>query len=875
MNVKKTILSCALALSASVFSAAPSFAKTYDLVADEVAKIMPDAAIIQMWGFADTTAGTGSGIVTVPGPVLEVPAGDTTLTINLTNNLTVPVSIVIPGQAAALAPAYFDAADPDYPERVRSMAAETLPGDTGVYTWTNLRPGTYLYQSGTHPQVQVQMGLYGAAKVFAADGNAYPSLISDTEFTLLYSEIDPALHGAVSTGQYGPGTTMTSTINYNPRYFLVNGEPYTPGQLSLDINLGQRVLLRLLNAGLQTHVPTIQDAYLKQITENGNPYPYQREQYEILLSAGATADALFVPDASSVFALYDRMLALRNADGSQGGLFSQFNVAVVPGSPVAGNDAFSVNKNTVLNVIAPGVLINDSDPDADPITPSLISSTSNGTLTFNIDGSFIYTPNLGYVGVDSFTYRLSDGTNISNIAVVTLTVANGAPISTNDAYSVDEDATLTIVAPGVLGNDTDPDGDLLSALLAGSVTNGVLTLNSDGSFTYTPNANFNGVDAFTYVANDGSVNGNIATVDITVNPTNDAPVANNDSTTTNQNTAVSINVLANDTDLDNNPLTVTNLTNGANGITALNPDNTVTYTPNSGFSGTDTFTYTANDSLLDSAAATVTVTVNTAVQLQVIIDNTSSNIARTGLWSTSTAPNPYGTNSLQSRNGATFSWLFTPTVSGVYDVSMWWTQLSSRATNIPVDIQNVTGTNRVFINQQLNGGQWNSFGAYEFQAGVTYRVTITSQAFPTTTCADAVQFTLQQVTSATVIIDNTNTTNTSRTGSWSTSTAPNPYGTNSLQSRNGTTFSWLFTPVETKTYNVSMWWTQSTSRATNIPVDIEHAGGTSRVFINQQTNGGQWNLLSTFDFQAGVTYRVTITSQAFPTTTCADAVRFE
>ena len=95
-----------------------------------------------------------------------------------------------------------------------------------------------------------------------------------------------------------------------------------------------------------------------------------------------------------------------------------------------------------------------------------------------------------------------------------------------------------------------------------------------------------------------------------MNPVNHAPVANNDSATTDEDTAVGIAVLANDTDLDDDPLTVTNLAQPANGAVSLNQDNTVTYTPNPGFTGADSFTYTANDGLLDSNIATVSVTVN-------------------------------------------------------------------------------------------------------------------------------------------------------------------------------------------------------------------------------------------------------------------------
>ena len=191
-------------------------------------------------------------------------------------------------------------------------------------------------------------------------------------------------------------------------------------------------------------------------------------------------------------------------------------------------------------------------------------------------------------------------------------LANGCPTAADDAYSVGEDSILTVVAPGVLLNDSDPDGDPLTALLVSDVSNGGLVLDPGGSFNYTPNVDFNGADSFTYTANDGSTSSNVATVTITVNPVNDAPVAVNDSATTNEDTLVTIGVLANDSDIDGDPLSVTNLTQPVSGPAVLNPDNTITYTPNAKFNGTDGLTYTANDGLLTSNVATVAITVNAA-----------------------------------------------------------------------------------------------------------------------------------------------------------------------------------------------------------------------------------------------------------------------
>ena len=142
----------------------------------------------------------------------------------------------------------------------------------------------------------------------------------------------------------------------------------------------------------------------------------------------------------------------------------------------------------------------------------------------------------GYVGGDSFKYQLNDGIANSNVATVTLHPGSEAggenvpPVSQDDTFAVDAEGTLIIEAPGLLGNDSDADSDVLTALLASGPTQGMLTLQDDGSFSYTPATDFVGTDTFTYTASDGKMSGNLATVTIVVqNPNeNHNPVAEDD-----------------------------------------------------------------------------------------------------------------------------------------------------------------------------------------------------------------------------------------------------------------------------------------------------------------------------------------------------------
>jgi len=198
-------------------------------------------------------------------------------------------------------------------------------------------------------------------------------------------------------------------------------------------------------------------------------------------------------------------------------------VTAVNDIPVASNDSYVVMEDNSLVVDAPGVLGNDNDLDGNALTAALVSTTTNGTLNFNSDGSFSYTPNPNFNGTDTFTYLANDGASDSNVAMVTISVTalNGLPIATNDSYETNDGSALSVVAPGVLGNDFDPEGNPLAAILVTGPLFGAVTFNPDGSFDYFPVANFTGTDSFSYKVTDGGADSNVAMVTITVNPATD------------------------------------------------------------------------------------------------------------------------------------------------------------------------------------------------------------------------------------------------------------------------------------------------------------------------------------------------------------------
>ncbi len=189
-------------------------------------------------------------------------------------------------------------------------------------------------------------------------------------------------------------------------------------------------------------------------------------------------------------------------------------VVAVNDAPVADDDSYTMDEDTVLN----GTLT-ASDVDNTVLTFTGSGNTAHGVVVINTNGTFTYTPAADYFGEDSFEFTVSDG-ELSDTGTITITITdvpdNAAPVAGDDAYEMDEDTVLNIAAPGVLNNDTDADEDPITAVLVAGPTNGTLTLNADGSFTYTPAPNFFGTDTFTYVANDGTSDSNVATVTLTV-----------------------------------------------------------------------------------------------------------------------------------------------------------------------------------------------------------------------------------------------------------------------------------------------------------------------------------------------------------------------
>lgn len=550
-----------------------------DLMAVEGSWTPPGGTAITMWGFTHDTGDCATAPSTwAVGPQLtdaDLEAGN--LTINLRNCLTDSVSIVIPGQPATFTPVRVG-------NRVTAFTTEAPPGGNASYTWTGVKAGTYLYQSGSHPAKQVQMGLYGALTI-----GSYPGTSGDV--TLVYSEIDPLLHN--------PPAAATP-LGYKPRHFLVNGSIDQPVISAGDTN--QPTVIRLLNAGLDFHVPTINGGHMSIVAEDGNAYPFSRQQYSASMSAGKTNDVLWQPSTSGEHVIYDRR---------GHGMVATLSVSEGTGAPVAVDDSYVTSEELAVSIAAPGVLAND-DPGLAAI---MVSAPSNGTLSSGLDatGAFTYVPNPDFNGTDSFSYKASDGLLDSSVASVTITVApvNDAPVAVDNTYEAVEGTTLNVTASGVVSNDTDIDDASLvvDVIPVTEPVNGALTLNADGSFDYTAAVVAPASDSFVYRVCDAEPLCSTATVNLNIiSQPNSAPVAADDTATVIRNSALTfINLVANDSDADGNlkddingdvtagQINITTGTRTTRGGTVTVLTNGVNYTPKRNFRGTDTFNYALTD----------------------------------------------------------------------------------------------------------------------------------------------------------------------------------------------------------------------------------------------------------------------------------------
>ncbi|MGZ6907102.1 MAG: cadherin-like domain-containing protein [Acidimicrobiia bacterium] len=406
----------------------------------------------------------------------------------------------------------------------------------------------------------------------------------------------------------------------------ISSRTFSGVRLDLEIT-GNAIVKLTLSKGATSAVYQLQTGTSIAAAQSGEPDYDTTVPYTVSSSPGDTTDACAAPNSSGpnsgpndncewtvqpgfnfdTVALTTVSAGSVSLEGSNDfgndpsfdSLFFLSNAA-----PTPTNDTVTTNEDTAASG---NVLANDSDPDGNPLSASVVTSPVHGTLTLAANGAFTYTPAPDYNGADSFTYAASDGVVSTNANVgVTVTPVNDPPVARSGTATTNEDTAVTITIA------TDVDSTALTAHCTGA-GGGSIVDHGDGTVTFTPATNFNGSVTLVCTATDdkGAGTATSATIVVGVTPVNDAPVAHDDTAEVNQNSNAAIPVLGNDSDVDGDPLSPTSI----GGITPLgatavaNADGTVTYTPPVGYAGAGSFSYKASDGQLTSNAATVSVTV--------------------------------------------------------------------------------------------------------------------------------------------------------------------------------------------------------------------------------------------------------------------------
>jgi len=493
------------------------------------------------------------------------------------------------------------------PDLSRSVATFSLEYSTdGGNSYSPLLANTTLAKGVIGPE---PAQIYDLPNVFAnsvrmtIDSNYGGTLVglSEVQFGFVNTTGSATEAGGVSNGT--PGSNATGDLNYT--------------DVDNTDDLWQAVT-----------TPTLSDNSYGSYTINADGF-----WSYVVDESNTTVEALNVGDT-----LTDTFTVLTE-DGTAQQLTVTINGA--NDAPVAMDDSGTTDEDSSFTTV--NVLANDTDVDAgDVLSVSNLDTTGTvGLVTDNGDGTFSYNPNgqfeslaAGETATDSFSYTVSDGNGGTDTATVSVTIngVNDAPVAMDDSgigFITDEDSSFTTA--NVLANDTDVDtSDVLSVSnLDTTGTVGLVTDNGDGTFSYNPNGQFESLaagetatDSFSYTVDDGNGGTDTATVSVTINGVNDAPIGNDDSgvgfTTDEDSSFTTVNVLANDTDVDTSDvLSVSNLdTTGTVGLVTDNGDGTFNYNPNNAFellndgeTATDSFSYTVSDGNGGTDTATVTLTI--------------------------------------------------------------------------------------------------------------------------------------------------------------------------------------------------------------------------------------------------------------------------
>ncbi|MBR8830243.1 MAG: hypothetical protein N5P05_002904 [Chroococcopsis gigantea SAG 12.99] len=392
---------------------------------------------------------------------------------------------------------------------------------------------------------------------------------------------------------------------------------------------------------------------------------------------------------------------------------------------IVGDDTFITNDNSPLILDPLSLLANDT---GDGLIITGLSNPIDGSVAFDSQGQIVFTPINTFSGSTdqaSFQYTVTDQNGITSIATVFVNVnsTNIAPIASDDTAITDSDRPVTIRVASLLENDNDPDNNTIYFLSVSNANNGQVALDGDGNIIFTPNAGYTGPADFQYTIEDSRGATSTATVNLTVNAANSAPIAVDDIAITDQDKAITIaiaSLLANDSDPEGDPISLLSITGGNNGTAVLDGNGNIIFTPNAGYAGLADFQYTIADSKGATATATVAVTVNAppiAVNDTLITDrNKALTIAIASLLANDSDPegDPISLLSVAGGNGGTVvldgngNIIFTPTPNYAGDANFQYTIGDSNgATSTATVVVTVNAVNRppVAINNAVTTDQ--------------------------------------------------------------------------------------------------------------------------------------------------------------------------
>ncbi|MCE9579533.1 MAG: tandem-95 repeat protein [Deltaproteobacteria bacterium] len=374
-------------------------------------------------------------------------------------------------------------------------------------------------------------------------------------------------------------------------------------------------------------------------------------------------------------------------------------VVSVNDPPVAADDTGTTNQDAAVTFADAALLAGDTDVDGDTLTIAAVGGATHGTVS-RAAGITTFTPAAGYNGLATFTYTVSDGA-LTDTGLVTITVGNlnDPPVAVDDSAATNEDTGLMLGAATLTGNDTDADNDPLTITAVQNPVNAVVTL-AAGTITVTPSLDFHGTASFEYVVSDGALT-DIGLVTIAVASVDDLPVANADSATTAEDTAVTTAVLANDTGKGDGGLVVTITAPPAHGAAVVNGDNTVTFTPAANYAGGDAYTYQVADADGDVATAVVSVTVTPVNDPPVIagssvtapangtltINLTATDLDSAGVtFAITTAPTHGALGAITPTGAFTATVVYTPTMNYLGPDALAFTASDGALTTAPATI---------------------------------------------------------------------------------------------------------------------------------------------------------------------------------------------